>query len=1059
MKEKLLFNKISVERIRRHTGRILQLLFIVTLLCSTSVFGQKARVVTGKVVDGNNVALPGASVVVANTSVGTITNGDGSYSINVAGIADEQLVVSYIGFLTKTVPVDNQSIVNITLEEDLAILEQVVVVGYGTQKKLSLTAAVSVIDNEEIQTTTNVSIAQKLSGKIAGVQIRQQSGQPGAFDNDINIRGFGAPIYVIDGIRRGGSRDFQQLNAEDIESITVLKDAAAAIYGLGAGNGVILVTTKKGGNSKPSFNYSVVQSSVRPTDVPQMASAGQYVEMWNDTQLFIPGGAGVPYFSAEEVNKWKTGAPGYEGTDWGDLVLKKQASTVQHNVSATGGSEKMNYFVSFGYTKEDGLLKSEDMGYERFNIRSNLTTEFTKNLTGSILLSGRWDKNFQPGANFFNIFKGTRTTLPTEPAFANGNPDFLAPVSSGLNPVAFMERDITGYSTNDTKNFTSTFSLDYDAPFIEGLSLRAVAAYDIVNFQNKSLTPTYNLYTYNSEADAYDPQKQNDGTANISNANTNSYGLTLQGFINYNRVFNNDHTVGATAVIEKNTFDERRSDLRRYYASFYTKDQLRFADVLGQQSDGIETASADFSYVGRVNYAYKDKYLVEFAGRYMGSYRYAPESRYGFYPTASLGWRISEENFIRDNLNWVSNLKLRASYGVAGMPEGSPFQYVLGYSIGSGGSYEFMDGTLTEGITTPPPPNGNLSWMEATIKDIGVDMGFLSNRLTLTTDVYERLLDGIPAKRSIALPNTYGGELPQENLNSEITRGIEFTVGYRDNIGQDLTFNLSTNFSLARTRRRHVEGESFTNSYDQWRNQQSDRWNDIAWGYNYIGQFQNVDELRNAPMQNGDQSNVVRELPGDFRYEDWNGDGIIDGQDEQPLFFGGRPKMFYGLNLSVQYKGFYSNLILQGAANYTVRFREVYAEMFAFRGNTPVYFYDRWQKADPYNIDSEWVPGKWPANRTIGSVGGMYKESSVWRRDASYLRIKTLEFGYNVKSDYLSRTLGVRNMRVYASGFNLYTFADAFVKPFDPEKIEGAYSAGFTYPVTKTYNVGLNVNF
>ncbi|TNJ44920.1 TonB-dependent receptor [Tamlana fucoidanivorans] len=1056
MKKNILY-QTRVDKQKNPFVALLRLLFLIILFGTQGALAQN-RVISGAVVDENGVPLPGASVLLENTSTGTVTDFDGNYSIKIPETGSQTLTFSYIGYLTKSIAVQNQSTINVALESDISALDEVVVVGYGTQKKESLTASVAVIDNQEIQTTTNVSVAQKLSGKIAGVQIRQQSGQPGSFDNDINIRGFGAPIYVIDGIRRGGSADFQQLNADDIESISILKDAAAAIYGLGAANGVILVTTKKGSKTKPTFNYNSVLSVVRPTDVPKMANAAQYTQMWNDTQLFIPGGAGTPFYSPEELELWRTGAPGYESTDWTDLVLKKQAFTQQHNFSATGGSEKTNYFISFGYVNEDGLIRSNDMGYKRYNFRTNLTTEFAKNLTGSVLVSGRWDKNWQPGTGFFNIFKGTRVTLPTERPYANNNPAYLAPVLSGLNPVAFMEKDVTGYSRSNTKRFTSTFSLEYDAPFVQGLSFKAVAAYDANIFQNKSLSLPYNLYTYDEDTDKYNPLKQNDGTSNISNRNSNSDALTLQGYINYKRTFNDVHNIGATAVIEKNTWENRESFIRRYYRKFYTKDQIRFADVLDPDTDGIENQSADFSYIGRFNYDYKGKYLLELAGRYMGSYRYAPENRYGFFPTASLGWRASEESFLKD-VSWLSNLKFRGSYGVIGMPEGNPFQYVEGFSIGSGGSYEFVDGELTEGISTPPIANGNLSWMEATTKNIAVDMGFLQNRINFTAEVYERLLDGIPAKRSIALPNTYGGELPQENLNSEVTQGLELSISYRDKIGEDFNFAVSGNFAHARTKRKYVEGEAFTNSYSRWRNQRSDRWNDVFWGYNYIGQFQNEDQIANAPLQNGDRSNSERELPGDFAYEDWNEDGVINGLDEQPLFYSGKPKMFYGFTLDLEYKGWYANLLLQGAANYTVRFREVYAEMFAFRGNTPAYFYDRWRKEDPYDIDSAWIPGKWPASRTIGDVGGMYRESSRWRRDASYLRLKSLEIGYNLKSQSLERTLGITNLRIYGSGFNLYTWADDFVKPFDPEKIEGAYSAGLTYPVTSTFNLGLNVNF
>ena len=1041
----------------RHTLKLV--CFLGVLLMSQINFAQKS-LVTGTVVDETNMPLPGVSVSIKGTTTGVETDFDGKFSINIPSTGEVILVFNYLGYATQEINAEGKSTINVSMAPSVDSLDEIVVVGYGTQKKASLTASVSVISNEEIQTTTNVSVAQKLTGKISGVQIRQQSGQPGDFDNNINIRGFGEPIYVIDGIRRGGSRDFQQLNADDIESISVLKDASASIYGLGAQNGVILVTTKKGKkNSKTTFNYNTVFSMVEPTDVPRMASAAEYVQMWNDTQLFIPGGSGVPFYSQEEVQNWIAGGPGYESTDWDKLVLKNATSTVQHNFSASGGNEKTNYFMSFGYVEEDGLLKSNDMGYRRYNFRTNLSTELAKNLRGSVLISGRWDKRWEPGSNFFNIFKGTRVALPTESVYANNNPDYLGVISGTvLNPVALMERNITGYNDRYTRQLTSQLSLEYDVPFIDGLSLKFVAAYDGENYQSKSLSPPFNLYSYDEINDEYVPQRQRDGNASISNGNANSDALSYQTYINYNKTFNEDHDVSANFIIEKNSYFQRRSDIRRLYATFFTKDQLRFADVVGQTSDGIEVETADFSYIGKVNYAYKGKYLLEGIGRYNGSYRYSDENKYDLFLAGSVGWRISEEAFLKD-VDWLSNLKLRASYGFVGEPEGTPFQYVLGYQIGSGGSYEFEDGVLTEGISTPPIANPNLGWVKNSTINLAVDLGLFQNRFNLTAEYYERLRDGIPARPSVALPNTFGAQLAQENLNSDITKGFEFSFTYRDRIGEDFSYDISANFNHARTLRNYREGNGpFTNSMSEWRNQQNGRWNDIVWGYNYIGQFQTVDEIRNASIQSGD-SNMLRELPGDFRYEDWNEDGVVDGQDVQPLFFGGSPKMFYGFTLNMSYKGFYMNMLLQGAANYTVRFREVYAEMFAFRGNTPAFFFDRWRKEDPYDVNSEWIPGRWPASRTIGDVGAMYNESSVWRRDASYLRMKSLEFGYNLKNEGLEKTLGITNLRFYVSGFNLFTWADDFVKPFDPEKVEGAFSAGLNYPVTKTYNFGVNVNF
>jgi TonB-linked SusC/RagA family outer membrane protein len=1021
----------------------------------------QAFTITGNVKDDAGQPMPGVNVIERGTTNGTSTDSEGKYVITVSA-GDATLVFSFIGFVSQEIPVTNRSLIDVTLASDIETLSEIVVVGYGEQKRETLTGAISKITSAEIQTTTHNSLAQKLQGKVAGLQIRQNSGQPGDFNSSINIRGFGDPIYVIDGIRREGGNEFQRLNPQDIESISILKDASAAIYGLGAANGVILVTTKKG-VGKPTFNYSMVMGAVTPTDMPKMANAAQYVEMYNDAQLFRPGG--VPYLTQDEIQKYKEGAPGYESTDWYGLTMKKYSTQVQHNLSASGGNDVTNYFVSLGYVNEGGLLKSEDMGYKRYNLRANLTTRLARNLESQLLLAGRYDKKWEPGENFFNIFKGTRVTLPIEKPYANNNPLYYSPVLSTQNPLALSERDLTGYGEGITRNFQSSFSLTYTAPFVKGLSIKGVASYDANNYQGKGLHKPYNLYTYDeAEANPYQVVPQRSGTGNISNHNSNNNSLTLQGYLMYHNQFFSKHNVNTVLVVEQNQWNDRWSNLTRYYGGFYTKDQIRFADRQRMENDGLENQSASLSYIGRVNYDFSSKYLAEFAFRYMGHYAYAPNNRWGFFPVGSVGWRVSEEGFMK-NIELISNLKLRGSYGMVGQPWGGPFQFVPGYIVGSGGSYEFEEGKLTTGVSAPLLVNSKLSWVTSKQTDFGIDVGLWSDKLTLEADWYQRILDGIPARRNVSLPNTFGSELPEENLNSQATRGIEFTLGYKNTI-RDFTYGASANFNYARTMDLHIERGGFTNSWDRYRNGAEDRWNDIEWGYTYTGQFQSQEELLNAPMQNGEQGNIRRELPGDFRYADLNNDGVIDGQDEAPIFFDGTPKMHYGLNLNGSWKGFDLNVLFQGAAKYTLYFTEVYAELFAFRGNTPAYFYDRWHKADPYDPDSEWVAGEWPASRTVETVGRMYAVSSVWRRDASYVRLKSVELGYTLRLDQL-KIVGIQSLRVYASAFNLYTFADQFVKPFDPEKLEGLGDpnspgfnrAGFTYPVTKTYNFGVNVSF
>lgn len=1024
-----------------------QLLWLVT----TQVLAQGVQV-RGKVSDQAGQALPGVTVLYKGSNLGVTTDTDGNFSISLPS-ASGTLVVSFIGYQTQEVPVNNRTSIQVQLAEDAKALSEVVVVGYGTQKKESLTGAISNITSKDIQTTTHSSLAQKLQGKVPGLNIRQNAGEPGEFNSMINIRGFGTPLFVIDGIARDGAGEFQRLNPEDIESISVLKDASAAIYGLRAANGVIIVTTKKGAKGKPSFSYNAVGGVMRPTNVPRMASAAEWMQIRNDAAIF---GTGSPFITKEELQKYIDGAPGYQGTDWYDLTMKKVASQYQHNISATGGTDKTQYFVSFGYLNEDGLLKSNDMGYDRYTFRSNLTTELANNLNAQVLIGGRYDQKEVPGENFFNIFKGTRVTLPTETPYANNNPAYPGVVSSGQNPLVLSERDLTGYNEDVTRNIQTSVALTYQVPFVQGLSLRGMAAYDMNNYQNKNLFKSYKLYTYSSDQDRYVAQGQRSGSAAISNYNSNNNRVTLQGQLLYDTQLAEKHNIKTVLVVEQQQFWDRWSSLKRYYGGFYTNDQINQAGLANQETNGLENETASLSYIGRFNYDYADKYLLEFAFRQDGSYRYHPDRRWGFFPVVSAGWRISEEGFLKNKVGLISNLKLRASYGLVGEDAGSPFQYVPGFSTTGGGGYEFINGTYTTGAASPAIVNERLTWFTSKVTDLGLDLGLWNDRLNIEADVYQRDREGLLALRNVSLPNTFGGTLPQENLNSDRVQGFEFAVGHRNRIN-DFNYNVGLNFNYARTMNRYVERGPFVSSYDRWRNGAGNRYNDIVWGYTYDGQFQNEEEIINAPIQNGDLGNT-RELPGDFKYKDLNNDGVINGLDETPLFYGGSPKIHYGFTLGANWKGFDTNILLQGSGRYSVRFREVYAEVMAFRGNTPAYFFDRWHKADPYNPDSEWVPGKWPASRFIQNTGSMYAESSVWRKDASYLRLKSVELGYTLNNPLL-KSVGIDRIRLYANAHNLFTLADPFVKPFDPEKIEGAFSAGFTYPLTQSYNFGFNLSF
>lgn len=619
------------------------------LLCCAVGYAQQVQF-KGLVVDQEGNPLIGATVIVkGDKRQNTITDLSGEFRLqNLAEGATLQ--ISYIGFRTEEVKIGKESFAKVILKEDEAVLNEVVVVGYGTQKKQTLTGAISTLSGETVLTTKSTSVAQSLQGKIAGVQIRQQDGQPGGFSSMVQIRGFGSPLYVIDGVVRDsgdGGSEFQRMNPEDIESISVLKDGAAAIYGMNAANGVVIITTKKGRQGKARFSYNGSFTAIFPTSMLEVMNAYQYSEIANEVSMNVGTG---PTTTPEELAKWREGGPGYESTDWLDAVFRKSAGSQQHTLSVEGGSDKMTYYASFGYARDGDLTRGGDFNYERYTMRSNFTAQLSKYLKAEVNVSGRYDVTNAPIQGIFELMFKSTLMRPTSGVYANNNPEYFnAAYPFQDNPVTAMNGDITGLNSNRGRSMQSSATLTYDVPWIKGLKAKLMTSYDASDSRTTHERKLYQLYSWNSPNQSYDVSKTINDPSSLYVSAGNGNNLNIQAQLSYSTTIAEDHNISLMGMYEMNHgWNDNMSATREY--DIYSKPILDLGSQSNIQNSGGYGETANISYLGRLNYDYKSKYLLEGAFRYNGSYRYAPGSRWGFFPVLSAGWRMSEEAFVKENV-------------------------------------------------------------------------------------------------------------------------------------------------------------------------------------------------------------------------------------------------------------------------------------------------------------------------------------------------------------------------------------------------------------------------
>lgn len=1025
-----------------------------------SVMQQKN--VTGKVLDTSGEPLPGVSVVVKGTQTGTVTDIDGGYAVTVPDNS-AVLIFSYVGFTPQEITVGNRTIIPITMGEDVTLIDEVVVVGYGTQKKVSLTGSIASINSDEIVTTKNENVKNMLTGKIPGLRVTQTTSEPGSFKSSFDIRGFGNPLVIIDGVPRD---NIDRIDGNDIESLVVLKDASAAVYGVRAANGVVLIETKKGKKDTFSLDYTGTYGLQYPSGFPEPASPAEYMMLRNEQSMHNMNNPRRVY-SDEQINEYMNGTK--QGYSWYDGIIKSPYPQTQQNLSITGGSDKITYYSSLGYSYQDGFLKSNDLNYSRYNIRSNVSGKFHKRFTVDVNLSGIMDTKNQPWENPDWIIRNFWRQNPLQSPYANDNPDYyLYTWIEGVNPLAQSEKDMVGYKQYNNKMFQSSVSFKWDVPYIDGLQFRGMGSYDYSNRDNTLYQKAYSLYEYDASTDVYTEHKRN-SPSYIRREYFAFTNLLTQLALDYKRTFNNAHSVNALAVFEQS---ERKADniyARRDLA--IPLDKLIAGGETNQQGY-MATGSDDFydytnmAFVGRLNYDYLSKYLVEFNFRYEGSSKFPSNSRWAFFPSIQGGWRISEEKFIKnwEPLSFLSNLKLRASYGILGDDGALAYQFISGYNYPPSGEmannnrrtagYVF-DNNFVTAVESKGIPNPDITWSESKTLDLGVDFEFWNGLLGGTFDYFKRDRTGLLGNRAQAMPGIVGANLPQENLNGDRTWGYELELTHRNRIG-DVNYYLKGIFSFTRTMYTTREKNKEGNSYQRWRETtNTDRYNGVWRGYGADGRYTSWSDIYNSPVFVGKGT-----LPGDYIYEDWNGDGIISELDEYMIGYSdsgedGKPLINYGLTIGGDYKGFDLNMLWQGAAMRNIKIGEQLRIPLWGNENSSALeqFMDRWHPIDPdanpYDPNTEWVSGHFAYTGTHPD-----ENSEFNMEDAKYIRLKSIEIGYTIPQQYLKKING-KSIRVFLNGYNLVTFTP--VKYVDPEHPSAGY--GYWYPLNKTVSIGLNVKF
>ena len=1031
-------------------------IFLLFLLCGcVAVFAQQKSTftVSGQVFDDLDMPVPGASVFIKNSpGVGAVTDIDGKFSLKAQ--KNDVIVVSFLGYKQEEYLVTkSESNISIKLKQDSQVLEETVIVGMGTQRKVSVVGAITNVDIADIQTpATNIN--NMLGGRIPGVISLQRSGEPGKNISEFWIRGIGtfgansSALVLIDGLEG----NLSEIDPSDIESFSVLKDASAtAVYGVRGANGVVLVTTKRGTADKLQITARANWTISHMVNMPEYLEAYDYAKLANEA-LRVRGN--TPLYSDMELDliKYQLDPDLYPNVNWQKEVLNRNALQQTYYINAKGGGSLARYYLSLGMSNESSAYKQEKsskystkVGYRTYNYRVNLDINLTKTTTVYFGSDGFISEKAEPGNADTDALWATQrnlTPLTIPRVYSTGQlPAYGA--DNAYSPYVML--NYTGMSNTRHFRGKSTVELKQDLSMVtKGLSARAQIAYDTeLNLKEKRYVRPEMYYAdrrrYTGELGLY--KKLDSEPVKYTHEDEQYYKVHFESMLNYERTFAEQH---------------RLSGLLYYYMS---SEQKMNKDIDDKDESLRSMYAIPIRYQGlsgRITYGLRDTYFLDLNFGYTGSANFAKGDRFGFFPAVAVGWVPTGYDWVREKLPWLDFLKIRGSYGMVGDDNVSgyaAFDYMSGYNYKNGGSV--IDGKYTIGSVPRGLPVTTLSWIKAKILDVGFDVAFLDNRLTGQFDFFRRQRDGLPASRyDVLLPSEVGFSLPKENLNSDVHMGYDAAVRWTDRV-EDFTYSIGGNITYSRFYDWEQYKPRFSNSWDVYRNSLNHRFGYLNWGLEAIGQFNSWEEIATYPIDNDRQGNKTLR-PGDIKYKDVNGDGVINSLDERPIGYreDSTPILNFGLNFSFGWKGFDLAFDFTGGAMGSWYQQWEQRNPFHDGGNNPQYYMeDTWRLSDIWDADSELIPGKYPMLLIGNSSHSNYWNSTFWKKNVRYVKLRNLELGYTLPKHIVEKAL-ISDLRFYVAGTNLLTFTNA--PGIDPESTEGN---GLGYPTTRIINIGVNLKF